>query len=304
MSIALQVFHSNIEVLLSNLPSVRDGDVDAIHDSRVATRRLRAALPLVSGSDGSKQWQPLQRMIRRTGRALGRVRDLDVSVALLEELEFRAPVTAPAAAAMRARLLPKRLARARKLIKRIERMDLAMLRDRHRLPVLRPPSPRMLLGAIGEGAGRARRAIEHASGLYFPKRAHEVRVELKKLRYTVEMLDDADQGRRASLRVFKAAQEALGQLHDREVIARRLKQLARRGEVPAAPPLADVLEAESRRCFGTYLDARDALLAACDGLLEFSHPHRARRLAGGMLTIGALALPSAAVVLFANRGSK
>jgi CHAD domain-containing protein len=41
------VILSNLDALHSRLPQVRDGDRDAIHDARVATRRLRAAIPLV-----------------------------------------------------------------------------------------------------------------------------------------------------------------------------------------------------------------------------------------------------------------
>src|SRR5688572_10925991 len=65
------------------LPSARAGDVPAIHQARVATRRLREALPLVArGSAGRK----LARAVRRLTRALGPVRELDVALLTLEEL--------------------------------------------------------------------------------------------------------------------------------------------------------------------------------------------------------------------------
>src|SRR5688500_6456970 len=65
------------------LPSARAGDVPAIHQARVATRRLREALPLIArGSSGRK----LARAVRRLTRALGPVRELDVALLTLDEL--------------------------------------------------------------------------------------------------------------------------------------------------------------------------------------------------------------------------
>jgi hypothetical protein len=73
--------------------------------------------------------------------------------------------------------------------------------------------------------------------------------------------------------------------------------------VPGAKSLRDVLDAESRALFGGYLQARGALVAACDSLLEWSRPDTAGRVRTRVLA-GALALPSAAVVLFATRAPK
>ena len=46
MTTVAHVILSNLDALGSRLPLVSDGDADGIHDARVATRRLRAALPL------------------------------------------------------------------------------------------------------------------------------------------------------------------------------------------------------------------------------------------------------------------
>ena len=66
-----------------SLPAARAGEVSAIHQARVATRRLREALPLVArGAPGRK----LARAVRRLTRALGPVRELDVALLTLGEL--------------------------------------------------------------------------------------------------------------------------------------------------------------------------------------------------------------------------
>jgi CHAD domain-containing protein len=59
---------------------VRDGrDIEELHDMRVAARRMRAALRVLGPYLDTKAYKPFRKALRRTGRILGRVRDLDVS---------------------------------------------------------------------------------------------------------------------------------------------------------------------------------------------------------------------------------
>ena len=235
-------FTTHLDSLLSRLPMVRDGDADAIHAARIATRRLRGILPILVGDHPSERWQELQGRFRKTGRSLGKARDVDVSLELLQEIEQRSPATAPAAAAVRSRLMPEQVRRRRRLIKRLERQNIEALGGRRAIGAhvngngralwRTPPAHRRLAAAIATNADLAQDAITHASGVYFPKRAHRVRVALKKLRYLVELLERGDGGRRPALRVLKRAQEALGQIHDREVLAARLKRLLRGQDIP------------------------------------------------------------------------
>ncbi len=307
-------FTTHLDSLLSRLPMVRDGDADAIHAARIATRRLRGILPILLGDHPSERWQELQGRFRKTGRSLGKARDVDVSLELLKEIEQRSPATAPAAAAVRSRLMPEQVRRRRRLIKRLERQNIEALGGRRAIGAhangngralwRTPPAHRRLAAAIATNADLAQDAITHASGVYFPKRAHRVRVALKKLRYLVELLERGDGGRRPALRVLKRAQEALGQIHDREVLAARLKRLLRGQDIPSSSLLVDVLEAESRALFGQYARERDALITTCQALLESSRRHSVPTIRTRMLTVGALAVPSAAMLLLASRAHR
>ena len=317
-----RAFIWNLQAVLSFVPSVRNGDAEAIHDARVATRRLRAIVPILSAADPSEVWDETHRILKTTGRSLGRARDLDVAIELLDDLERRSPAAAPGAAAMRARLRAKQLGRRRKLIKRLEALELDSLlvpslsRIDHLHGSLnglpwrkpgswgRPGSGRMLRGVIGEQAHAVQEAIDHASGVYFPKRAHAVRVSLKKLRYAVELLDDREPGRRAALRTLKSTQETLGQIHDREVLNQRLKSLVSKQAMAGADALADVLTAECLALFDQYRARRPEVRAICDALLEWARPPKSTGATSRMLKVGAVALPSAAVVLLANRSHR
>jgi CHAD domain-containing protein len=53
-------------------------DVEELHDMRVSTRRMRAALRVFGGHLDMKHMRPLLRGLQRTGRTLGTIRDLDV----------------------------------------------------------------------------------------------------------------------------------------------------------------------------------------------------------------------------------
>ena len=56
----------------------RGEDIDFLHDMRVATRRMRAAFEVFADGFEPKTIKAHLRGLRATGRALGRVRDLDV----------------------------------------------------------------------------------------------------------------------------------------------------------------------------------------------------------------------------------
>ncbi len=65
--------------MLANEPGTRLGeDPEALHDMRVATRRMRAAFALFEPYYEARVIRPLGKGLRRAGRTLGAVRDLDV----------------------------------------------------------------------------------------------------------------------------------------------------------------------------------------------------------------------------------
>jgi CHAD domain-containing protein len=65
--------------MLANEQGTRLGEeIEALHDMRVATRRMRAAFQLFEPHFDAQALAPLGKGLRRTGRTLGAVRDLDV----------------------------------------------------------------------------------------------------------------------------------------------------------------------------------------------------------------------------------
>ena len=213
---------------------VERGDVRAIHRTRVASRRLRELLPVL-------QIDPdvcarLLRDLRRATRALGRVRELDVTVQLVEDLRRDAgTLTADIGLAV----VSDRLRRGRavaharaagkgrfgddlkRLAKRLERLVVHLERRATR------DSRRWRWALEARIARRAEvlaAAIEKAGPFYLPEPVHSVRIALKKLRYALELDREAGGGTTtAVVGRFVRAQELLGVLHDRQLLIEHLR---------------------------------------------------------------------------------
>jgi CHAD domain-containing protein len=76
-----KIWYFHFQEMLSHEPAVRQGqDPEAIHDMRVATRRMRAAFGVFGTYFDPECTAPYLRGLKRTGRALGAARDLDVLI--------------------------------------------------------------------------------------------------------------------------------------------------------------------------------------------------------------------------------
>ncbi len=101
----------------------KSDDADAIHDIRVASRRLRAAMDVAAPCYPAEWYAPLHRTARDITSALGDVRDRDVILeALGKDRESSADEDGPALDA-----LITRVARERTLARRSMREFLAVL---------------------------------------------------------------------------------------------------------------------------------------------------------------------------------
>jgi CHAD domain-containing protein len=80
-----KVLRTHFARMLANEAGTRLGvEIEALHDMRVATRRMRAAYRVFAAHFDEKAVAPFNKGLQRAGRMLGAVRDLDV---LLEKAE-------------------------------------------------------------------------------------------------------------------------------------------------------------------------------------------------------------------------
>jgi CHAD domain-containing protein len=269
------------------LPAVEQGDVEALHRMRVASRRLRELLPVLQLDHDTTR--KLGRRLRKVTDRLGAVRELDVLLILIDELHesrrheqqalalVAAGVTRERAAA-REKLLDRKLPAAelkqiaRKLgraLTGLEKLDAQPMQRR-----TRPRGWRWALDArIASRATSMRDALADAGAVYLPDRLHRVRIAVKKLRYALELSAEVDEVKSTpDLRTLKRAQELLGRLHDLQILVSRVRQV----QAALLPPtigvwreldtLVTALENSCRRLHARFMRDRAALETIADTL--------------------------------------
>jgi CHAD domain-containing protein len=274
------MIRQRLGALTRMLPGAHAGEVTAIHQARVATRRLREALPLVArGSSGRK----VARIVRRLTRSLGPVRELDVALLTLAELAASRDVPRSGVAALQQVIRQERSRMHLDMRRTIDRCDLQKVSERllaaarkHDALAPRPRAAdsRQLAAARARASRRAERlaaSIENAAAIYLADRLHEVRIAVKKLRYAMEIVRELS-GSRATVRIMtlKRAQDLLGRIHDLEVLIARTRAIQGSTNAPTLRVSADMdllvrrLETECRRLHGRYIAMRPSLLSICD----------------------------------------
>ncbi len=226
-----QVLRNQYWELLRNDPVVRvASDVEAVHDMRVAVRRLRSVLrtarPMLR-----RQWvDELRSELDWLAQRLGAVRDLDVFVDYIES---------------ETRTLGQDAFRAEKLLPPLQ-TDRDRARDELRAALEEPRYYRLL--DLVEAAAEAPRVrsrdisvekLARKELARFRKRAHRIsskgdselhnlRIHTKRGRYAAELAEPA-RGRPATrlIKTAKEVQDVLGEHQDAVVAAERVRKLAR-----------------------------------------------------------------------------
>lgn len=114
--LARTVFTDLHRTILSHEAGAEAGEMEAIHDMRVAIRRLRVALSNFAVCLPHEDRKRLKTRLEHLAHALGGVRDLDVMIATLEmNLLSRLDEDRPAITSWMRRLKSRRRARLRSL---------------------------------------------------------------------------------------------------------------------------------------------------------------------------------------------
>ncbi len=264
------------------------GDPTAVHQARVASRRLREVLPVLV-ADGLGQTSGIGRKVRRVTRALGSVRELDVAAGHFDEAMTAHPVSAAAQNAARQwlkreRATALRQARATLTPARRARMSsqLAALSD-GAARVTTDETVGAIQARVVERARDVERAVGRVGGVYAPGRLHAARIAVKRLRYALET-SGAVQGSRVStqLRQLRVVQDLLGRAHDLHVLAALLADVQLR-VVPRSRAaardlagLAGALDQECRQLHAAFMSRRKALIALSASLLAHAETPGAR----------------------------
>ncbi len=237
-AVALAVLRRHFSALLTKEPGTRLGDdIEELHDMRVASRRLRAALSLFRDVLPPAALE-LRDELGWVGQQLGAVRDLDVQLEQLDGWLAEVPEEDRDALAALRELLEEQRAEARAAM--LEALDSRRyeafvsrfgrtLRARHSrrtgpssLPAL-AVAPDLIEGRwapFRKGANRIGPASPAAE-------YHRLRIHCKRLRYALEFLGDLYPGAaRPVIRRLVSLQDLLGLHQDADVAIERLRRLA------------------------------------------------------------------------------
>lgn len=171
-----------------------------VHELRVATRRARATFWILRHSSAHIRFEELDNDLRKLGKALGHVRELDV--AILDANRFGIDAT---------KLIARQKIFQMKLQKRINRNQQNHLSTQ--LSAAENAAHAMSPIFLGEARDtlRARLNRQLDRHLHGQTKLHQLRIMMKKARYVLEAL-----GRPVS--PMKSLQDLLGDAHDLEFL--------------------------------------------------------------------------------------
>ena len=254
------------------------GNGHGIHQARVASRRLREAVPVLATGLKDAKSKKARKKIRRITRALGAIRELDVTVTLLDELTTQEGIPRVALEEVRAHVLAEQERRRDVMLKRLSRVKVDKLE--RRLAALGAALQetgtqewrRTLAARLIKRSKLLRTAVDHAGQLYEAERLHAVRIAAKKLRYAAELAAEA--GIRAAakpVRTIKQAQDTLGRLHDLQVLQTHIaavQAMPRRSRATDSglQTISRKLEDECRHVHARYVASVPALKAVIDDM--------------------------------------
>lgn len=196
----------------------QENDADAVHDLRVAIRRMRTLLKISRSLFGRWHTDVVRSAFADVMRATGELRDEEV----LEETLADAAHGPEYVAWLRQRKARETKLR-RAVIARIERGDLDRARLMLKALLVFPVAPdrNVELGRFARRTvDRARRKVERRRdvGVTDVTGMHDLRIAYKELRYSIELLADAlPIDARAQLEPATVFQKRLGELHDVDV---------------------------------------------------------------------------------------
>ena len=248
--VAFAVLRRQFAEMRSSEPGTRIGeDPEALHDMRVATRRMRAAMKVFEGALPQRaKW--FRAEIRWVAGALGDVRDLDVQIGRLESWRDKADGESSEFLGKILDVLKKRRTEARgqmlevldsaryerlessfgEMLRRGPGVERELARGNSRSPEDEPVTSAVpaLISARYRRWNRAAKNLNESSS---PEDFHDLRKKGKRLRYALEFVSEV-YGKPAGklIKPLKTLQDDLGHHQDAVVASKTLRELGTTSE--------------------------------------------------------------------------
>jgi len=230
---------------------LKGDDAEAIHDMRVASRRLQQVLDLLYPRPRPPEFRRLRRQIRRCRQALGEVRNCDVLLEFVaRSLARKRSTRRDAWTAVQHFLLMRRSESFLRAMRRVGKINLAifyvnlkefLLHDKahdhsgehhHQGPgAPHPALARDLTNALESAWSRFEHQVAQSHRHPRPEAIHGARIATKRLRYLLEVFHEfAVAGSADALAWLRQVQKLLGDWHDLEVLEQMMIEMLARPE--------------------------------------------------------------------------
>ena len=203
------------------------GDPEALHDFRVAVRRLRTLVRAFSGELDDAIPKKLERRVRDLGRLTTAGRDAEVQLAWLREVGGAGGARrGPGLAWFRTRLEDRRdraYDEIRRSVPHAFRGLERRLRRRFNGALVEPtgrvaPFAPALARELRAESATLRQEFAIARSPSDTDAVHGARIAVKRMRYLLEPVGDGDANARSLVERLKRLQTALGELHDLQIL--------------------------------------------------------------------------------------
>jgi len=266
-----------IRAVFRRLPKALAGEEEPVHQVRVAGRRLRVALPLLAKKPEGRRVKRALAILRQLTRAAGMGRDLDVVVPLFERRLADLGTPSPEQLVLRRRLRAARTRARTRMAESLLDIEIARVRRDLRRVVARKAEGVFTVMARLRDARDAEGAplldgFETIGDRYLPEELHALRRRARRLRYAAEVSDAIRGETTEAPAILKGLQDAIGVLHDHQMLAAWLR---RQAALRSRPALAEAALAElaffeerSRELHAQLLESRprEAVLRALDAM--------------------------------------
>ena len=226
--------------LQQEIEGVRLGqDIEYIHRMRVASRRLRSALPIFAGCFPSRKILAWSKSVRKITRALGIARDTDVQIDLVKQIlaSLPAPNMRNGVQRLLLRLSQQRLKLQTKVLLAVDELTGSGIvvdmtnqfnESLAQFPAALPNTHSLYQLGLDSLNLRLNEFLSYEQHINFPERIaelHAMRIAAKRLRYEMEIFAPLyPEELKAFLQAVRKAQDTLGNVHDCDVWAMTLPQ--------------------------------------------------------------------------------
>ncbi|HXF99661.1 MAG TPA: CHAD domain-containing protein [Bacteroidota bacterium] len=271
-SVLIESLQQRWEKYLKELARVKKSPTEeAIHDFRVATRRLISTLMIVELLIPEKRVEDLRRRLKKLFDACSPLRDTQVQLLTLESQVAQHPELEMLITILKVREHDLIATIAKKIKKATTakwggtmRWIMQAVREQFSHPLMHEAATAVVLGAA---------ARTFATAVYFmhgvvatePRTIHQARIAFKKFRYTMEalvpLLPHLDKDR---LRAMDAYQTRMGVIQDAEVLGEVVQRYAAKRPVASRRKLAGFqtqLGRQKRQLITDYIKARHEIFS-------------------------------------------